>query len=116
MQLVPVAGVFLTDFLRVPTLCCLCQSAQCPGDETSRPILEQASYLASLLARRVPINIDRVSHFGVFPRVDLCACLCAVTNKKWIGENEWMRRPKVQVAVTVQSEAIVAQCMDLMTR
>jgi len=40
----------------------------------------------------------------------------AVTDKKWVGENEWARRPKVNVALGVDAAAVTRICMDLMSR
>jgi hypothetical protein len=42
-------------------------------------------------------------------------CMYAVVPKKWAGEHEWQKRPKVHVAVQVNSQAVRALCYDLMS-
>lgn len=38
----------------------------------------------------------------------------AVSCKKWIGDNAWLHRPKVQVAMGAQADAVSALCLRLM--
>lgn len=39
----------------------------------------------------------------------------AVSSRKWYGVNEWMDRPKVNVALGVQGEEVSKLCVALMS-
>lgn len=41
--------------------------------------------------------------------------LLDVASKKWFGDNEWLKRPKVRVALQANSSAITELCLQLMT-
>jgi hypothetical protein len=38
----------------------------------------------------------------------------AVSEKKWVEDNDWLHRPKVNVALDVNAEAVSALCLERM--